>query len=86
MSKESENQAYARGYAAGRKRQQSDEVKASVRAGQVAFWEKAVLAVAPYFMGCEAWVRGEKKLTGLEDRADLAVKFANYVTAQRPKE
>lgn len=78
-----EQRAYQRGYAAGRKRGEADARAASIKVGEREFWERAVLTVAPYFMGCDPWTRGEKKLTTLDDRAGLCVKFANFVVRAR---
>jgi hypothetical protein len=78
-----EHKAYQRGYVAGRKRQKADADQAAIKAGEREFWEKAVLAVAPYFMGCPAWKRGDKELRTLEDRTELAVKFADAAVRAR---
>jgi hypothetical protein len=77
---------YQRGYHAGRKRAVADAHAEIIMAREREFWERAVLTVAPYFMGCPAWERGEKKLNSLDDRVELCVKFADaVVTARRKK-
>lgn len=83
MTTEEEKRAYSRGYAAGRKRVEADASREAIKAGERDFWERSVLSVAEYFMGCDAWTRGQKQLSTLEDRAELCVKFADYVVAAR---
>jgi len=81
MANEQEKLAYQRGYAAGRKRAESDMERGAAKAEQRAFWERASLSVATYFMQCDGWTQGEKKLTGLDDRVGLIVDFADMLTA-----
>jgi len=83
MESEAEKRAYSRGYAAGRKRLEGDLIREAIKSEERDFWERAVLQVATHFMECEGWTQGEKKLTSLDDRASLAVKFADFVVAAR---
>lgn len=76
---------YQRSYQAGRKRAAADVHAEIIKTGEREFWERAALTVAPYFMGCPAWNRGERELTSLEDRAELCVKFADAVVTARRK-
>lgn len=75
--------AYAKGYAAGKRKKATDGLTDKRRREEVAFWDRAFLAVSPYFAGSEPWARGEKKLSSLEDRVELAAKFANQAIKHR---
>jgi hypothetical protein len=46
------------------------------------FWLQAFLVAAPKFIQKSEWVRGEYKMTTLEDRADLAAEFADEAVAE----
>lgn len=83
MSDMAEKRSYAKGYAAGRKKQISDEVMAARVAGDLTFWEKAFLSVSEHFISCAAWKRGEESLSSMDARVELAASFATKALTKR---
>jgi len=79
--KVAELRGYSRGYAAGSRRKRR-EVSAEVEiAKREAFRRQVFLVALPAFIASNTWVRGEKKLTTLDDRVDLAWRAANKAVA-----
>ncbi|HET6631569.1 MAG TPA: hypothetical protein VFG73_02520 [Rhodanobacteraceae bacterium] len=71
--------AYQRGYNAG-KRRLDKEMRAEREQAQArALWDNAVLASTPYFLACQGWTIGEKRVSTTDDRANLACSYANAV-------
>ena len=67
--KAAEKRGYAKGYATGRKDRQDVRNE---------FWRAAYLAALPAFLDANcAWTQGDKKLTTLPDRVDLAKQAAD---------
>ncbi len=64
-----ESRGYAKGYQAGRR-------KASQDAGAT-LWLRVFEISLPHFLASNTWTRGEKKLTLLADRIDLASEAAD---------
>ena len=77
MTTKEERAAYARGYAAGKRRRQR-EVRADDRERRrEAFWLRVYATVLPEAMACNGWKVGEKAVTSTEDRVDLARRWAD---------
>lgn len=72
-----ESRGYAKGYQAGRR-------KASQDAGAT-LWLRVFEVSLPFFLGANNWTRGEKKLTLLKDRVDLASEAADLACAEARK-
>lgn len=81
--KAAEQRGYAKGYAAGQRRKAALSERNKHRREELAFWDRAFLSVAPYFAGCAAWTKGDKQLSSLDDRVELAANFANKAIKKR---
>lgn len=82
MSKEdlktAEHRAYAKGYAAGKRRKQCEISQETLQRKKDAFWLRAYLAVLPAAFSAQNWTRGEqKKITTLTDKVRLAAETAD---------
>lgn len=71
-----EKRAYARGYAAGRKKAKTIRDEAHRRRERQAFLDRAFLVALPFAMQQENWKIGEKKIETVEQRVDLAWRIA----------
>jgi len=76
-AKTAELKGYARGYAAGNRRKRREVSIEVQQAKREAFRRQVFLAALPAFIAANNWIRGEKKLTTLDDRVDLAWRAAN---------
>ena len=74
MSEESKD--YARGYAAGRRRQDVDIQKEQLMAERERFRHKVFLAALPSCLN-GVWTQGEKKITSVDDRIALAWRMSD---------
>lgn len=72
-----ESKDYARGYAAGRKRQQVDIDQEAERKRENENWNRAFLTALPFAMSAEGWARGEKPIKTIADRVILAQNVAD---------
>lgn len=73
-----ESKDYARGYAAGRKRQEVDVDREKRQQRENENWNRAFLAALPGCMNDLNWTDGNgKKLTSVVDRTWLATRFAD---------
>ena len=81
MSKEdlktAEHRAYAKGYAAGKRRKQCEISRETLKRKKDALWVRAYLAVLPAAFSAQNWTRGEQKITALTDRVRLAAETAD---------
>lgn len=75
--KKERQRGYSLGYAAGKRRKEQDVTKEAMRKKRDAFWQRAFLAALPAAFAAEGWKRGEKPITGLEDRVRLAAEVAD---------
>lgn len=78
-----EKKAYARGYAAGRKRARADNRVDQQYAKNSAFLDRAFLAALPATMVVDNWTRGDKKITNVNDRVALAWDIAALALKNR---
>jgi hypothetical protein len=76
---------YSNGYAAGRKRLESDLRSESRRVDEKYFWDAVFLAATPAFIEAQGWKQGEKDLVSLIDRAQLAADWAREAVKLRRK-
>jgi hypothetical protein len=74
--KAAEKRGYARGYAAGRARKQAEFDRERARRQDQAFLERAFLAALPSCIDATGWKIGDKPINTLDERVDLAWKFA----------
>jgi hypothetical protein len=77
-----ENKAYQRGYRSGRKRRAVDERGRKADAERAAFRRRAFLAALPACLASEGWKIGDKPVTTLDQRIDLAWLAANKALKQ----
>jgi hypothetical protein len=86
MSKE-ERAAYARGYAAGKKRVVRERSAEHVAARRNAFWQRAYLAFAPVAVTSPNWSIGDEKMDDSNKRiARLAVAWADAALGAATKQ
>lgn len=83
---EDEQRGYSRGYQAGLRRSTRELRTDADMRREKAFWDRAVLTVAPYFMSSGDWTQGDTRLTSLDQRAQLCIDFADKVTKARRKQ
>jgi len=82
-TKKAEQAAYARGYAAGRRKRKADDAADRYRREQQAFLDKALLALLPACMNAQGWKIGDDVVTDAKQRVRLAVLFADEALRQR---
>ncbi|WP_312165897.1 hypothetical protein [Massilia timonae] len=78
-----EKRAYARGYAAGRKKAKAIRDEAHRRRERQAFLDRAFLAALPFAMEQSTWEHDGKKIDTVRDRVDLAWRVAMTSVAAR---
>ena len=79
-----EKRGYGKGYAAG-KRHRGKQVRIDQnRRQRQAFRQRAFLAVLPFAMGANGWVRGENPINSLSERVRLAVEIADEAMKAMP--
>lgn len=81
--KAAEKRGYQNGYAAGRRRLESDLVNEAKYVNRQDFLDAAFLVALPSCILSHDWSRGEKKITSLPDRTALAWDFAEAALKQR---
>lgn len=81
--KKTERQAYARGYAAGRRKAKIERSADQVRKERQAFLDKAFLAALPFAMEQTKWTIGDKPISTSEERVELAWRVAARALKQR---
>lgn len=72
-----EARGYAKGYQAGRRKASQDAA--------ATLWLRVFELSLPHFLQSNSWTRGEKKLTLLKDRIDLASEAADLACAEARK-
>lgn len=83
--KKIEANGYARGYAAGRRRQKADDQRRNEHQERQAFLDRAFLAALPACIVAQDWKFGEKPIRSQEDRVRLAWTFAAESLKQRKR-
>ena len=78
-----EQRGYSKGYAAGRRRQDADIRREALQAEERAFWDKVFVAATPAFIRASGWKQGDRPLTSLQARCELARDFANAALEAR---
>ncbi|WP_208280123.1 hypothetical protein [Massilia oculi] len=78
-----EKRAYARCYAAGRKKAKTIRDEAHRRRERQAFLDRAFLAALPFAMQQSTWQRDGKKIDTVGERVDLAWRVAMTSMAAR---
>jgi hypothetical protein len=78
-----EQRGYARGYAAGRKKQKQDRHAEAIRKERQAFKDKAFLAILPFAFEQATWKFGEKPINTPEDRVTFAWRIAERAAKTR---
>lgn len=68
--KKAEKRGYSKGYAVGKRRQ-------ALQRKNGAFWQRAFLAALPAAIASQGWKRGNKPLTKLPDKVQLAAEAAD---------
>lgn len=69
--------SYNKGYAAGMRRAKNQRSADAQLRQQTAFWQRAFLAALPACITVDGWTRGDKPITSVADRAQLARDFAD---------
>jgi hypothetical protein len=72
-----EKLAYARGYNAGRKRKARNVSAEQIRNRERAFWQRAFLSSLQTCITVSGWTVGDKPITTITGRTQLARDFAN---------
>lgn len=78
-----EQRGYARGYAAGRRKLESDADKQARYAQRQDFLDSAFIASLPACIAAQGWKRGEESILSLQDRVALAWDVAEAALKQR---
>lgn len=78
-----EHRAYARGYAAGRKKVKQSRTAENLRRERQAFHDKAFLAALPFAFEQTTWTRGEAPIKTLNERVKLAQEIADVALKAR---
>ena len=74
--KQAEARGYSKGYAAGQRRLDRFDAREEMRGRRDRFVHDAFLAVLPTCIEVRGWTRGDKPITGRDDRIDLAWEIA----------
>lgn len=82
--KAAERRGYSKGYTAGKRRKEKLITREQIKAQQQQFIDRAFIAALPAAMDVQGWKRGEKPITSLEDRVQLAADFAREAFRRRP--
>jgi hypothetical protein len=75
--KAAELRGYSKGYAAGKRRKQSQINRESRQRKEDAFWQRAFLAALPAAFAAQNWTRGDKPINKLDQRVLLAAETAD---------
>lgn len=75
--KQAEAVGYSKGYAAGKRREQTLALGERRRAQENEFWSRAMLAALPFAMQQSTWSRGEKTINTLAERMKFAAEIAD---------
>lgn len=79
-----EKHGYARGYRAGKHRRQRDIDHEHHRREQQALLDRIYVAMLPTAMSAQGWKFGEKPISSMDDRIELARQWAEEALKQRP--
>jgi len=79
----SEQNAYNRGYSAGKRRKARDITNERKERERRAFLDRAFLAVLPAALAAQNWKFGNKPITSTDDRIRLARIWARQAEASR---
>lgn len=85
LSKTEAQRHYSRGYAAGRKRLESDMEREKRRITEEQFWDEAFLSISCSAFEAYGWKKGEESITTLMQRAALAADWADDAVNIRRK-
>lgn len=78
-----EQKVYQRGYRAGKAKARRDRSAEHAHRERQAFWDKAFLAAIPACIRADGWKVGDKPITSLVDRIDLARDAADHAAKKR---
>jgi hypothetical protein len=81
--KQAHDAGYRKGYAAGKRRADKETTREQFQQQQQEFLERAFLAALPQCVSVGGWKRGDKPITNLEDRVDLAWDFAEMALKKK---
>ena len=80
---DAESRAYAKGYAAGRRKRKSDLRMQQWEREQQAFLDKAFVAALPFCLTAEGWTYKGRPISGEQDRIDFAWRVAQAALRRR---
>lgn len=75
-----EKRAYGKGYAAGRRRHETDRAEREARMTRNEFYNEALLRLLPTAFTVQGWTSGGTPITSGRQRASLAASWADDVT------
>ncbi len=82
----SDRAAYAKGYAAGRKRTHHEVAACVEQLADNAIWNRVFLSLLPVAMTVDGWVHGDEKIQGTDMRIQLAERWADKAVSRlRPE-
>jgi hypothetical protein len=75
--KKAEQRGYSRGYQAGKARRKRERMLEQYEQRKNAFWQRAYLAILQDAFNAHGWKSGDKPITSVDDRTNLARNFAD---------
>lgn len=81
--KKAEKRGYARGYVAGKQRKQRDQTAEQIHREKRAFLDRAFMAALPACIAAQGWKAGDKPISNVPERVDLAWDFAMSALKRR---
>jgi hypothetical protein len=82
--KEIEMRGYSKGYQAGIRRMKREQGKELRRKEQQAFLDRAFISALTACIDVQGWRHGDKPITNIPMRVELAADFAKEALKQRP--